>query len=202
MLSNLLQLTVLALSSLAVAQDLSVDVNWRVSRDSYRVDATDSSHHVLQKFSNSRPQSERISIAQNAINAIIPQLNPATGEFKGIGYWQSGNVYSAIALQDQLTKTTTNQATVVNNLKKVFQLRKNYDQFGWVVIRCIHSLFPELPFQIQRRCLVSPIICTEIILATEFSSRWWATASYYAYRAYGDSALLANAVATWNAVTP
>lgn len=130
MLSNLLQLTVLALSSLAVAQDLSVDVNWRVSRDSYRVDATDSSHHVLQKFSNSRPQSERISIAQNAINAIIPQLNSATGEFKGIGYWQSGNVYSAIALQDQLTKTTTNQATVVNNLKKVFQLRKNYDQFG------------------------------------------------------------------------
>ena len=31
--------------------------------------------------------------------------------------------------------------------------------------------------------------------------RWWATAAYYGYRAYDDSGLLANAVATWNHVT-
>ncbi|KAF7974138.1 hypothetical protein HWV62_13367 [Athelia sp. TMB] len=30
---------------------------------------------------------------------------------------------------------------------------------------------------------------------------WWATAAYYGYRAYGDTGLLANAVATWNHVT-
>lgn len=36
-----------------------------------------------KKFSNTRPLSERISIAQNAINSILPQLNSATGEFNG-----------------------------------------------------------------------------------------------------------------------
>ncbi|KAJ3545383.1 hypothetical protein NMY22_g2460 [Coprinellus aureogranulatus] len=31
---------------------------------------------------------------------------------------------------------------------------------------------------------------------------WWATASYYAYRAYGDNNLLNHAIDTWNAVLP
>lgn len=36
-----------------------------------------------QEFNNSRPLSQRISIAQNAINTILPQLNSAIGEFNG-----------------------------------------------------------------------------------------------------------------------
>ncbi|TFK39568.1 endo-1,6-alpha-mannosidase [Crucibulum laeve] len=100
-----------SLFSVAYAQDLSVPVTWG-------------------KFSNSRPLSERITISQNAINTILPQLNSATGEFNGIGYWQSGNVWSAMANQDHFTGQTTNQAQVVKNLNTVFNLRANYDQFG------------------------------------------------------------------------
>jgi hypothetical protein len=32
-------------------------------------------------------------------------------------------------------------------------------------------------------------------------AQWWATAAYYAYRAYGDKSLLDHAVATWNHVS-
>ncbi|GLB43346.1 putative glycoside hydrolase family 76 protein [Lyophyllum shimeji] len=120
---------VLLAVGLAAAQDLGVPLTWR-------------------KFSNSRPLSERISISQNAINAILPQLNSATGEFNGIGYWQSGNVWSAMANQDKFAGTTTNQAQVYND-----------------------------------------------------DALWWAQAALYAYRAYGDTTLLNNAIATWNHVT-
>lgn len=48
----------------------------------------------------------------------------------GIGYWQSGNVFSAMANQDFFAGTTTNKAQVVSNLKNVFNLRANYDEFG------------------------------------------------------------------------
>ncbi|KIM38391.1 hypothetical protein M413DRAFT_447860 [Hebeloma cylindrosporum] len=108
----LLQVSLFALFGLAIAQNLDVDVNWR-------------------KYSNSRPRSERVSIAQNAINAMQPQLNTGTGEFNGIGFWQSANVYSAMAIQDQLTGSTTNKAVVVNNLKLAFRRNKNYDAYGY-----------------------------------------------------------------------
>ncbi|KAJ6468714.1 endo-1,6-alpha-mannosidase [Mycena vulgaris] len=108
----LFHLAVCSLLSLAVAQDLGVPLSWR-------------------KFSNSRPLSERITIAQNAINQITPQLNSATGEFNGIGFWQSGNVWSVLANQDHLAGTTTNKALVVNNLNLVFSRWADYDQFGW-----------------------------------------------------------------------
>lgn len=94
------------------AQDLGVPLSWR-------------------KFSNSRPVSERISISQNAINQILPQLNSGTGEFNGIGYWQSGNVWTTMANQDRFAGSNVNQARVVNNLNLVFNLRANYDQFGF-----------------------------------------------------------------------
>lgn len=47
-----------------------------------------------------------------------------------IGYWQVGNVWSAMAIQDELTTTQTNKAAVVQNLNLVFGLFSNYDQFG------------------------------------------------------------------------
>jgi hypothetical protein len=48
----------------------------------------------------------------------------------GIGYWQSGNVWSVLANQDHLAGTTTNKALVVNNLNLVFSRWAHYDQFG------------------------------------------------------------------------
>ena len=48
----------------------------------------------------------------------------------GIGYWQAANVYSAMAIQDELTHSATNKAVVVNNLKLAFQKWKNFDQYG------------------------------------------------------------------------
>jgi len=84
-----------------------------------------------RKFNNTRPLNERVTISQDAINAITPQLNTAIGEFNGIGYWQSGNVWTAMANQDRFTGTTVNKAQVVNNLNLVFGLRQNYDQFGF-----------------------------------------------------------------------
>ncbi|KAF7309360.1 Glycoside hydrolase family 76 protein [Mycena indigotica] len=99
------------LVSFAFAQDLGVPLSWR-------------------KFSNSRPRSERITIAQNAINAIVPQLDSSNGEFNSIGYWQSGNVYSAAANQDKSAGTTTNRAFVINNLNLVYSKYAHYDKYG------------------------------------------------------------------------
>ena len=39
---------------------------------------------VRQKPSTTRPLAERVSISQNAINAILPQLNSQTSEFNGV----------------------------------------------------------------------------------------------------------------------
>ncbi|KAJ7777112.1 endo-1,6-alpha-mannosidase, partial [Mycena metata] len=105
-----LHLALLSLVSSAVSQDLGVPLSWR-------------------KFNNSRPLSERITIAQDAIDQMTPQLNSSTGEFNGIGYWQSGNVWSVLANQDHLAGTTTNKALVVNNLNLVFSRWAHYDQF-------------------------------------------------------------------------
>ncbi|KAJ7065457.1 endo-1,6-alpha-mannosidase [Mycena amicta] len=138
----------LVLVSSAIAQDLGVPLSWR-------------------KFSNSRAKPERITIAQNAINAMTPQLNSATGEFNGIGYWQSGNVWSVLANQDKSTGTTVNKALVINNLNLVFSRWAHYDQFG-----CFND-----------------------------DAMWWAQSALYAYRAYGDTNMLAHAVDVWTHVT-
>jgi hypothetical protein len=48
----------------------------------------------------------------------------------GIGYWQSGNVWSAMANQDHFAGTHTNKAAVLSNLNTAFRLHANYDSFG------------------------------------------------------------------------
>ncbi|RDB23898.1 hypothetical protein Hypma_008896 [Hypsizygus marmoreus] len=153
-----------------VAQDLFVPGTWR-------------------KSSNSRPLAERIAISQNAINTILPQLNSATGEFHGIppgiGYWQSGNAFSAMANQDYFAGTSSNKAQVVMNLKNVFKLRPTYDQYGCAGLA--QSL--RLSADMYMLCRYND------------DALWWAQAALYAYRAYGDTVLLANAIATWNRVT-
>ncbi|KAF5367312.1 hypothetical protein D9757_010100 [Collybiopsis confluens] len=145
------------LPSLIIAQDLGVPLSWR-------------------EFSNSRLRAERISIAENAINTILPQLDTANAQFNGIGYWQSGNVFSAMANFDHLAGTSTYENQVVNGLQTAFNLFPNFDQFG--------------PFNAE-------------YLSTQFNddALWWGTAAYYAYRAYGNQNLLSMAVATWNHVS-
>ncbi|KAK0185058.1 endo-1,6-alpha-mannosidase [Armillaria mellea] len=82
---------------------------------------------------------KRVSIGQSAIDTILPQLNSATGEFNGIGYWQSGNVFSVMAIQDWLAHTTKNKAHVEDNLELVWGLWENYDQYGWWAQAAIYA---------------------------------------------------------------
>ena len=54
-----------------------------------------------------------------------------TSDWIGIGYWQAGNVFSVMANQDYLAGSNTNQATVVNNLKKAYKLYPGSDRWGY-----------------------------------------------------------------------
>ncbi|KAL1727458.1 glycoside hydrolase family 76 protein [Schizophyllum commune] len=109
---GLASLSLLSLCGLTVAQDLGVPLNWR-------------------KFSNDRPDSEIISISGAAIDAILPKLKADIGEFDGIGYWQSGNVWASMANEDYRAGTSKYRDQVVSQLKNVFNLRANYDQWGF-----------------------------------------------------------------------
>ncbi|XP_006462232.1 hypothetical protein AGABI2DRAFT_206494 [Agaricus bisporus var. bisporus H97] len=123
------------LPAFGLAQDLGVPLSWR-------------------KFSNSRPLNERISIAQNGINTILPQLDGGIGEFNGIGYWQSGNVWTVMANQDRYAGTTVNRARVVNNLNLVFNIRQNYDRFDSTMMHC-GGHKPQLQASVHTETIIS-----------------------------------------------
>ncbi|KAJ3762715.1 endo-1,6-alpha-mannosidase [Lentinula raphanica] len=108
----LLSCSLLTFTGTANAQDLGVPLTWR-------------------EFSNSRLLAERISIAKAAIDTILPQLDTSDAQFNGIGYWQSGNVFSAMANFDHLAGTNTYETQVVNGLNTAFSLYSNFDQFGY-----------------------------------------------------------------------
>ncbi|KAL0579836.1 hypothetical protein V5O48_002143, partial [Marasmius crinis-equi] len=131
-------------SALSQNPDLGVPLSWR-------------------KFYNARPVDERIKLSQNAINAFLPQLNNGTAEFNasnvefmknrkwtGIGYWQAGNVYSAMANQDHLTNTTVNRDRVVDGLNTAFRLNAAYDKFG--VITDSQANAPPKNFTLAGAC--------------------------------------------------
>ncbi|KIY44059.1 endo-1,6-alpha-mannosidase [Fistulina hepatica ATCC 64428] len=103
--------------SCVFGQNLSVPPDWR-------------------EPSTNRTYDERVQIAQDAINAIIPQLDAETASFNGIGYWQSGNVFSAMAIQDQIVGTSTNQDLVVDGLNTAWSLYTDYDQYGTMMMPC------------------------------------------------------------------
>jgi len=90
-----------------LSQDLSVPLTWR-------------------KDDTSLAHADRISIAQAGINQILPQLNASSGEFSGVGYWQSGNIWSAMALKDLIAGTRDNQNRVTSNLKLVARLHTGF----------------------------------------------------------------------------
>ncbi|EPQ56699.1 endo-1,6-alpha-mannosidase [Gloeophyllum trabeum ATCC 11539] len=107
----------LGLCGLSLAQDLSVPSSWR-------------------EPTNSRSSSDRVTIAQNAINVILGQLDSSDAQFNGIGWWQSGNVWSVLANQDHITSTTTNKNNVVNALNTGWSLFANYDQYHTTTTHC------------------------------------------------------------------
>ncbi|KAL1742763.1 glycoside hydrolase family 76 protein [Schizophyllum fasciatum] len=111
MFSRLSCLTALALAGASVAQDLGVPLSWR-------------------KFSNNRTQAEIVGISQGAIAYMFPQLNGATAEFNGIGYWQSGNVWASMANHDYRSGSSSYASQVIPNLNTAFGLHANYDQWG------------------------------------------------------------------------
>ncbi|KAL1745407.1 glycoside hydrolase family 76 protein [Schizophyllum fasciatum] len=113
-------LSVLSLVGFSAAQDLGVPLNWR-------------------KFSNDRSDDEIIKISEAAIDAILPKLKKDTGEFDGIGYWQSGNVWASMANEDYRAGTTKYKDQVVGQLKNVWGLRDNYDQWGWWATAAVYA---------------------------------------------------------------
>jgi hypothetical protein len=44
-------------------------------------------------------------------------------------------------------------------------------------------------------------LLTRLQVGYNDDSQWWATAAYYAYRAYGDKTLLNHAAANWDYVS-
>ncbi|KAF8199040.1 glycosyl hydrolase family 76-domain-containing protein [Pholiota molesta] len=85
-----------------------------------------------------------------------------------------------MAIQDELTATQANKAAVVQNLNLVFGLYSNYDQYGEVSNPCVSQT--DSSTMTMRR-------------------KWWATAAIYGSKAYGNTQLLNNAIATWNHVS-
>ncbi|KAF8993436.1 hypothetical protein BDQ17DRAFT_1368327 [Cyathus striatus] len=104
-------LTLLMLSSTILAQDLSVPTAWR-------------------KPTTSLSQSTRIARAQRGIDTMLTQLDASTGQFTGIGFWQAGNAWSAIANEDYFTTGTRYKSQVTNALNTAFGMWVDYDQFG------------------------------------------------------------------------
>ncbi|KAI0094828.1 glycoside hydrolase [Irpex rosettiformis] len=139
--------SLLALAATALAVDLGVPLSWR-------------------EFSDNKTKAQHISISKAGIDQITPQLVASTANFNGIGYWQSGNVFSAMANHDHFAGTTTYKTTVLNGLNTAFSKYAHYDQFGY-----------------------------------NDDAMWWATAAYYAYRAYGDTTVLNHAIDTWTHVS-
>ncbi|KAL1701696.1 glycoside hydrolase family 76 protein [Schizophyllum commune] len=128
---GLASMSLLSLAGLSLAQDLGVPLNWR-------------------KFSNDRSDAEIIKISEAAIDAILPKLKKDTGEFDGSGYWQSGNVWcvhspispdgpASMANEDYRAGTTKYKDQVVGQLKNVWGLRDNYDQWGWWATAAVYA---------------------------------------------------------------
>ncbi|KAI0727610.1 endo-1,6-alpha-mannosidase [Fomitopsis betulina] len=104
--------SVLLLCTFVSAQDLGVPLSWR-------------------DFSNNRSLSERDSIAKAGLDIIVTHLDTSAATVDGIGYWQVGNVISALANYDHFAKTKVYQTDVVNTLNSAYSLYAHADQYGY-----------------------------------------------------------------------
>ncbi|KIJ65237.1 hypothetical protein HYDPIDRAFT_111167 [Hydnomerulius pinastri MD-312] len=143
---GLLCLALAVCAGSVLAQDLSVPSTWREPQNKLNI-------------------AERVIVSQTALNSLLPELNKTAAQFNVLGYWQGGNVFSAMANEDHVTRLRLNQGVVTTNLNKAFALYADYDQ----------QMYDD-------------------------DALWWATAAYYAYRAYGDKNLLSHAIKTWEHV--
>lgn len=86
---------------------------------------------IHQDFSNNRSLSERDSIAKAGLDIIVTHLDTSAATVDGIGYWQVGNVISALANYDHFAKTKVYQTDVVNTLNSAYSLYAHADQYGY-----------------------------------------------------------------------
>ncbi|KAI0314523.1 hypothetical protein OF83DRAFT_1267414, partial [Amylostereum chailletii] len=71
---------------------------------------------------------ERANLAQAAIDALTPLINPSSGTIDGLGHSQSASLISVLALHDTYSGNNTNEDTASNNLQ-IF-LRNNPDFYA------------------------------------------------------------------------
>jgi hypothetical protein len=69
-------------------------------------------------------------MVRQAYDNFVFFLRAHDGFAAGIGFWQSGNVWSVAALQDWVAGTTVNRDAVLGNLNKVAGLYDHYDRYG------------------------------------------------------------------------
>ncbi|KZV69019.1 hypothetical protein PENSPDRAFT_666027 [Peniophora sp. CONT] len=78
-------------------QDFNVPANWR-------------------KPSSSRLRSERLSIAQTAIESLVPAINTSDGTSQGMDVWASANVPASLAQHDYISGTQDNREVVLTSV--------------------------------------------------------------------------------------
>lgn len=186
--SSLFFLTLSSLE-LATAQDLSVPTSWRVGFPSnccsllwpnlrnlatlVHSQSVFLSHKMRSTISSLSwtPQPGSLMVSRQCMRLSVLWLACI-----GIGYWQSGNVWSAMANQDRFAGTTTNKAQVVSNLNAVFKLRANYDEFGYA---CFHFLCFRAWTIFHLGCVHTPIIhiILSIIVQLCLVQRWCVVSS-------------------------
>lgn len=71
------------------------------------------------------PRANLYQVTQQAIDVFLASKQP-NGEIGGIGYWQTANGYTAVALHDLWSGTKNNQATVTDALTAVHNGRMYY----------------------------------------------------------------------------
>jgi hypothetical protein len=129
----------------------------------------------LPAFSNTKvtkTNASRGTTADRAITKLLSKLDQNTDMFNGIGYWQSGNAYTAIIRNDLLKASSTSHRNSI----------------GTALTNVIPKGDPNWP-----RSKTSG-------LDNEYNDDglWWALACIDAYQAYGGNQYIAEAERLWD----
>ncbi|PSK43030.1 hypothetical protein B9Z65_6984 [Elsinoe australis] len=66
-----------------------------------------------------RPDETLPAITQQAISVLLLSTDPHSGQISGLGYWQTANAYSAIALHDIWSSSCSNLPSMHKNLRTI-----------------------------------------------------------------------------------
>ncbi|VDC00027.1 unnamed protein product [Peniophora sp. CBMAI 1063] len=147
-------LPIILLSAFVCCQDLSIPFNWR-------------------KPKSNLSSSERLDIAQSAIELLIPAIQlSGDGTGQGMSTWSSGNIPAALAQHDYIARS------------------QNYHALVTSTIQLFRDTYPPIFDQ----TLTLKNVVSEPIM--------WGLAAFYGARAYNDSGLLSLAVDVWNVAQP